>query len=69
MSGTKLPEWKLAPPWNSGAGWRVPQKSLGKQKVQLPAGRHKLVMSFDGISGQFTFFCKLVFSPAAKPGG
>lgn len=69
VAGNGLLEWKLAPSWNSGAGWRVPQKSLGKQKVRLPAGRHKLLMFFDGISSQFTFFCKLVFSPVAKPGG
>ena len=52
----------------AGRGWRSPQKSVGKQTVQLPAGRHKLILFFDGISTQFTFFCKLVLSPAARPG-
>ena len=66
--GPQLLAWKLPASWNSGVGWRSPQKSVGKQTVQLPAGRHKLIMFFDGINSQFTFFCKLVFSPA-KPGG
>ncbi len=64
-----LLEWKLASSWNSGNGWRTPQKSVGKQTVRLPAGRHKLIMRFDDITTQFTFFCKLVFSPAVKAGG
>ncbi len=67
--GPQLLAWKLPASWNSGAGWRSPQKSVGKQTVQLPAGRHKLIFFFDDFSTQFTFFCKLVFSPAAKPGG
>jgi beta-glucanase (GH16 family) len=62
--GEPLLEWKLPAAWNSGYGWRTPQKSLGKQTVQLPAGRHKLIMSFDGIGIPSTFFCKLVFTPA-----
>lgn len=67
--GDKLLEWQLPASWNSGAGWRNPQKAVGRQKVQLPAGRHKLILCFDGIETQFTFFCKLVFSPTAKPEG
>jgi hypothetical protein len=66
--GTTLLEWQLATSWNSGAGWRSPQKSLGKQTVRLPAGRHKLVLLCDQVSVKFTFFCKAVFTPAPKPG-
>jgi hypothetical protein len=69
VGGKALLEWKLPPSWNSGAGWRVPQKSLGQRTVRLPAGRHKLIMCFDGIHVPFTFLCKLVLSPAPKPGG
>jgi len=65
--GTTLCTWRLATSWDSGYGWRRPQKSLGKQTVRLPAGRHKLIMFCDGISVPGTFFCKLVFGPAAKP--
>jgi beta-glucanase (GH16 family) len=67
--GPQLAAWKLPASWNSGAGWRSPQKSVGKQTVRLPAGRHKLIFFFDDFNTQFTFFCKLVLSPAAKPGG
>ncbi|MGE5532323.1 MAG: hypothetical protein ACM3VW_09430, partial [Bacteroidota bacterium] len=69
VPGATLQTWKLPMSWNSGAGWRTPQKSLGTQKIQLPAGHHKLIMFVDGINSQFTFFCKLVFTPATKPGG
>jgi len=65
--GMALMSWKLATAWNSGVGWRNPQKSVGKQRVQLPAGRHKLVLFGDEITVRFTFFCKLVFTPAPKP--
>jgi len=61
-------EWKLPASWNSGTGWRQPQKSVGTQRVNLPAGRHKLIMRFDDIITQFTFFCKLVFREAVGPG-
>ncbi|MEN6548307.1 MAG: family 16 glycosylhydrolase [Armatimonadia bacterium] len=64
--GPKLVDWKLPASWNSGAGWRTPQTSVGKQTVQLPAGRHKLIMFFDGFNAPFTFFCKLVVSPVVK---
>jgi len=67
-AGTPLLEWKLPMSWNSGGGWRSPQKSLGTQTARLPAGRHKLVLFCDDITVKFTFFCKLVFTPAAKPG-
>ena len=67
VAGPTLQQWKLPMSWNSGAGWRTPQKSAGKQRVQLPAGRHKLVMYFDGINSPYTFFCKLVFTAAATP--
>ena len=67
-AGTPLLEWRLPTSWNSGAGWRSPQRSLGTRTVRLPAGRHKLVLFCDEVSVKFTFFCKLVFSPAAKPG-
>ena len=62
-AGKTLLTWPLAASWDSGPGWRTPQKSLGKQKVYLHAGRHKLIMFFDGFNEQFTFFCKLVFTP------
>lgn len=64
-AGAPLAEWTLPATWHSGAGWRNPQKSLGKQKVRLPAGRHKLVMCFDGTRAGHTYFCKLVFAPAS----
>ncbi len=64
-AGKAMLEWKLATTWNSGTGWRSPQKSLGKQTVRLPAGRHKLVLFCDEISVPFTFFCKAVFTPVA----
>lgn len=67
--GPQLAQWKLAASWNSGAGWRSPQKSVGRQTVRLPAGHHKLILFFDGINTQFTFFCKLVLSPATKAEG
>lgn len=63
--GEALAQWKLAAAWNSGGGWRVPQKSLGGKTVRLPAGRHKLVMCFDDINIHSTFFCRLVFTRAA----
>ena len=63
-AGATLLKWNLSTTWDSGGGWRAPQMSLGKQKVRLPAGRHKLVMLFDDVSVRFTFFCKLVFRPA-----
>jgi hypothetical protein len=66
-AGTTLLEWTLPTTWDSGAGWRSPQKSLGTQTVQLPAGRHKLVLVCDEITVSFTFFCKLVFTTVAKP--
>jgi hypothetical protein len=69
VPGATLQTWKLPASWNSGAGWRSPQKSLGTQKIKLPAGRHKLIMFVDGINSQFTFFCRLVLTPSAKPGG
>ena len=62
--GPQLLKWGLPASWNSGAGWRSPQKSLGKQKLRLPAGKHKLILFFDELNAQFTFFCKLVFTPA-----
>ena len=62
-AGTTLLTWRLPSSWNSGTGWRSPQKSLGKQTVRLPAGRHKLILLGDEISVKFTFFCKLVFAP------
>jgi len=64
--GTTLLKWQLSTAWDSGEGFRSPQKSLGKQNVQLPAGRLKIVMFFDEITDVCTFFCKLVFRPAAK---
>lgn len=67
--GPQLLEWKLPNSWNSGAGWRTPQKSVSQQKVTLPAGRHKLILFFDEINIQFTFFCKLEFRPAGQGGG
>lgn len=67
--GPQLLAWKLPASWNSGAGWRTPQKSVGRQTVKLPAGRHKLILFFDDFNIQFTFFCKLVFSVAGKGGG
>jgi hypothetical protein len=66
-AGTPLMSWQLATTWDSGVGWRNPQKSLGKQKVRLPAGRHKLILFCDEITVRFTFFCKLVFAPVPKP--
>lgn len=69
IPGKPLLEWKLPAGWNSGVGWRTPQKSLGKQTVQLPAGRHKLIVSVEEISIPSTFFCKLVFSPVPPAGG
>lgn len=66
-AGTGLLEWRLPTTWNSGTGWRSPQKPLGKQTVTLPAGRHKLILFCDEIGVQFTFFCKLVFTPVAAP--
>ena len=61
--GTTLLTWELPVSWQSGVGWRVPQKSLGIQRVKLPAGRHKLILFADEISIKFTFFCRLVFTP------
>ena len=69
IPGKPLLEWKLPAGWNSGVGWRTPQKSLGKPTVQLPAGRHKLIVSVEEISIPSTFFCKLVFSPVPPAGG
>jgi beta-glucanase (GH16 family) len=66
-AGVPLLSWPLATSWNSGAGWRAPQKSLGRQTVRLPAGRHKLVLFCNEVSVKFTFFCKLEFTPAATP--
>jgi hypothetical protein len=65
-AGTPLLAWKIPKSWNSGVGWRTPQKTLGKQKVRLPAGRHKLVLLCDEISVKFTYFCRLLFKPT-KP--
>jgi hypothetical protein len=65
--GKNLATWRLATSWDSGYGWRAPQKSLGKQTVRLPAGPHKLIMVCDGITVPGTFFCKLVFTPVANP--
>ena len=64
--GEPLLEWRIARSWNSGHGWRQPQKSLGTRRVRLPAGRHKLVLRGDEITVKFTFFCKMVFRPAGE---
>ena len=66
-SGRTVATWQLATSWDSGYGWRNPQKSLGMRTVRLPTGRHKLVLLCDEITVPGTFFCKLVFSPATKP--
>ena len=68
MVGEGLARWRLPAAWNSGVGWRVPQKSLGARTLRLPAGRHKLVMCFDDITIRSTLFCKLVFTKAAGGG-
>lgn len=68
VAGPSLQEWKLADSWNSGAGWRSPQKAVAVRPVRLPAGRHKLLMVFDGFKGQFTFFCKLVVRASGQAG-
>ncbi len=67
--GQTVATWQLPREWTTGYGWRSPQKSLGKQRLRLPAGRHKLVLFCDGITVGGTYFCKLVFSPAAAGGG
>lgn len=36
-AGTALAKWEISTGWDSGPGWRAPQKSLGKQRVHLPA--------------------------------
>jgi beta-glucanase (GH16 family) len=60
-AGTTLAKWEISTGWDSGPGWRVPQKSLGKQRVHLPAGRHKLVLFCDDIHVPYTFLCRMVF--------
>ncbi len=62
-AGEFLAAWPLPTTWNSGYGWRHPQKSVGVQRVRLPAGRHKLVFFGDEITIGNTFFCKLVVTP------
>jgi len=65
-AGTTLAQWEISTGWDSGAGWRAPQKSLGKQRVHLPAGRHKLVVFCDDIHIPYTFLCKMEFVPAGR---
>jgi hypothetical protein len=65
-AGRTLSTWQLPISWDSGYGWRRPQKLLGTQKVQLPAGRHKLVLDCKGITVRGTFFCMLEFRAVLK---
>lgn len=59
-----LANWKMNTLWDSGPRFRQPQISLGKQRVTLPVGRQKLLLSFGDITVPFTYFCKLVVTPA-----
>ena len=65
-AGSALLTWQLPTSWDSGYGWRRPTKSLGTQRVRLPAGRHKLVLVCDEVTVPGTFFCMLDVRAVAK---
>ena len=65
-AGTTLAKWEISTGWDSGPRWRAPQRSLGKQRVHLPAGRHKLVVFCEDIRVPYTFLCKMEFVPVTR---
>ncbi len=62
----KVAEWKLPAAWDSGYGFRNPRKSIGKQRVTLPAGEHQLVVRFERIKSPNTYFGGFVFTRAKE---
>jgi hypothetical protein len=57
-------EWTMSSKWSSGKGWRDPVLPIGKQRIQLSAGKHQLILRFDRIKTVYTFLGGLEFTKA-----
>ncbi|MFZ2654973.1 MAG: family 16 glycosylhydrolase [Victivallales bacterium] len=64
VDGKMLADWKINSKWDSGVPWRSPSKSVGRKKVSLTAGQHKLIIRADRVTVEGFHFGGLQFSPA-----
>lgn len=60
----KVAEWTLPAAWVSGHSFRKPLKPVGKQRVTLTAGEHRLIVRFDRVKTRHTFFGGFVVTGA-----
>ena len=59
----KLAEWGVSSQWTSRPTWRVPIKPVGRQKVRLTVGQHKLIVRFDRVQTDGFHFGGFEFKP------
>jgi hypothetical protein len=64
VDGSKMAEWTMSSKWSSGEKWRDPVLPIGKQRIQLSAGNHQLILRFDRVKTFYTFFGGLEFTKA-----